>query len=134
MAGFDFSELDQLAADLGEVPEKAGPNIAKAITVSSIKVKESWQEPLKGSATLPRLPYALSFDITNLQAFGVSVIKSEIGFDKEKPQGALGNVSEYGTPTITGRGYGIAALHANEADFVKGLSVALEQTERAAGL
>lgn len=130
----DSSELDQLAADLGQVSHNAGPNVRKAITVTSLKVKTDWQAPLKGSKTLPGLPYAITFDITTFQGFGASVIKAEIGFDKDRNQGPLGNISEYGAPTITGRGYGLKALQTNESDFQKGLEIALEQAERKAGL
>ena len=129
-ASFDFSEIDQLAADLGTVADAAGPNIHSAIKGTSLGVKKAWQEPLKGSKTLPRLPYAISFDITVGQFFGVSVIKSEIGFDKDKPQGPLGNVSEYGTPTTTGRGFGLRALEQNQGDFERGLDIALKQAEQ----
>jgi len=131
---YDFTEFDQLTASFGRVPDHVGPNVNTAITGTSMGIKKAWQTPLKGSRTLPRLPYALSFDIAVGQFFGVSVIKSEIGFDKEKPQGALGNVSEYGTPSITGRGHGAAALHANEKDFVRGLEIAVELAEKEAGL
>ena len=134
MADFDFSELDQLAADLGEVPENADKNIRKAILVSSIKVKKTWQENLKGSKTLPGLVPALGFDITVGQFFGVSVVKSEIGFDKNRAQGALGNISEFGAPNITGRGFGLKSLQDNQDDFEKGLAIALEQAEKKAGL
>jgi len=135
MAGdFDFSELTQLAADLGEVADNVGPNIHTAIKGTSLGVKKSWQEPLRGSKTLGGLVPALSFDITTGQFFGISVIKSEIGFDRSKAQGPLGNISEYGSPTIAGRGYGIAALHANEEDFVRGLERATEDAEKKAGL
>ena len=134
MADFDFSELTQLAADLGEVADDAGQNIRKAITGTSMGVKKAWQEPLRGSKTLAGLVPALSFDITNGQFFGVSVIKSEIGFDKEKAQGPLGNISEYGSPTITGRGYGIKALEDNQEDFVRGLENATRDAEKKAGL
>lgn len=130
----DFSELDQLAADLGEVAKDAGPNINKAINVTAINIKKAWQEPLKGSAQLPRLPYAIGYDVSSAQLFGQSVIKAEIGFDKDKPQGPLGNISEFGTPTTTGRGYGLKALSDNEEDFAKGLEIATEQAERRAGL
>lgn len=134
MADFDFSELTQLAADLGEVGENVGPNIRKAITGTSLGVKKAWQEPLRGSKTLGGLVPALSFDITTAQVFGVSVIKSEIGFDKDKAQGPLGNISEFGSPTIAGRGYGIAALEANQEDFQRGLEKATEDAEKEAGL
>lgn len=131
---FDFSEIDQLAANLADVPREAGPNIRKAITVTSIKTKKDWQEPLKGSASLPALPYAITFDITTSRGSGSSVIKSEIGFDKERNQGALGNISEYGTPQTTGRGYGLRALQLNQDDFEAGIAIAIEQAEKKAGL
>jgi hypothetical protein len=134
MADFDFSALDQLAADLGEVAEHVGPNVRQAITGTSMGVKKAWQEPLKGSPTLPGLAWAVTFDITTFQGFGTSVIKSEIGFDKDRAQGALGNVSEFGTPTITGRGFGLKALEENQADFERGLDNALKDAEKEAGL
>lgn len=134
MPDWDFSELDQLAADLGQVADKAGPKINSAINVTSLKVKRAWQEPLKGSRSLPALPYAITYDITTFQGFGSSVIKSEIGFDKSRNQGALGNVSEFGTPNTTGRGFGLKALESNQGDFLRGLDIALEQAEKEAGL
>lgn len=134
MADFDFSELSQLAADLGQVGDKVGPNINTAITGTSLGIKKAWQEPLRGSKTLGGLVPALSFDITTADLFGQSVIKSEIGFDKSKAQGPLGNISEYGSPTIAGRGYGLAALEANQADFVRGLEIATRDAEKEAGL
>lgn len=130
MAESDFSELTRLSINLGEVAANAGENVVKAFKVTSIKTKESWQEPLKGSATLPHLPYAIDFDITS----DGRTIESEIGFNKSKRQGPLGSISEYGTPTIPGRGYGIKALEDNQADFVRGLDIALEQAEKEAGL
>jgi hypothetical protein len=133
-ADFDFSQLTQLGADLGDVGDKVGPNVRKAIIGTSMGVKKAWQEPLKGSSQLFGLPSAISFDIRTAQMFGVSVIESEIGFDKGKTQGALGNISEFGSPTIAGRGYGIAALEANQADFQHGLEEATKDAEREAGL
>lgn len=131
---FDFSELDELAADLGRVPDKAGPNVEKAMHVTSGKIRQTWREKLARSRTLPGLPGALSWDVTADASLTGSVIRSEIGFDKNRYQGPLGNISEYGTPTVTGRGFGLASLHENEADFQRGLEIAIEQAEREAGL
>lgn len=130
----DFSELDRLAADLGSVPDNAGKNIRKAVEITSLRVKRAWQQPLKGSEQLPRLPYALGYDISLARVFGTTGLHSVIGFDKNQPQGALGNISEFGTPTTTGRGFGLKALADNEDDFAKGLEIAVEQAEREAGL
>jgi hypothetical protein len=138
----DTSEVDRLARDLGDIPDIAGPLVVKALEVTSINIKKDWQEPLKGSATLPALPYAITYDIGGnvsllrnaIGGGGTNIVVSEIGFDKGRNQGPLGNVSEFGTPTITGRGYGIRALQKNEDDFERGLDIALEQAERKAGL
>jgi hypothetical protein len=122
----DFSDIDQLAADIAEVPKKAGPKIRQAVEVTSRHIKDAWRDKLTGSEHLPGLPYAVDYDITTFQGFGASVIKSEIGFDKDRPQGALGNISEYGSINNPPRGYGLAALQENIADFEKGLGIAIE--------
>lgn len=131
---FDFAELDQLAGDLGDVPKNSGPFINSALQVSSQKIQKAWQEKLRGSVMLPQLPYALSYDVTTFQGFGVSLIKSDIGFDKHRPQGALGNVSEFGTPTTPPRAFGLASLHENEADFQHGLEMAVDDALKESGL
>lgn len=128
--GFDFSEIDRLVADLGQVPDAAGKNVIKAVEGTSLGVKKAWQEPLKGSRTLWALPFAITYDVEG----DGKTVTSEIGFDKSRNQGPLGNISEYGSPTISGRGYGLAALEKNIPDFEKGLSIALEQAEKAVGL
>ena len=130
----DASDAFRLASTFERLPYDARENIVTALKVTSIKTKKDWQEPLKGSSTLPALPYAIGFDITSVIGLKNTVIKSEVGFDKDRPQGALGNVSEFGTPTVTGRGFGIAALEKNQDDFVRGLEIAVEQAERKAGL
>lgn len=128
--GFDFSEINKLAADLGQVPDNAGPFLRQAITGTSMGVKKAWQAPLKGSASLPGLAAAVTFDI---KSDGKS-IESEIGFDLSRGQGPLGGISEYGSPTIAGRGYGLKALEENQPDFIKGIEAALADALRKAGL
>lgn len=132
--GSDASELGRLAADLGKVADNAVPNIRKALDVTSGKIRKTWREKLGRSPTLPGLPGALSWDVTGEASLTGSVLQSEIGFDKQRYQGPLGNISEFGTPTVTGRGFGLASLHENEADFQRGLEIAIEQAEREAGL
>jgi len=131
---FDFTEINALAADLGKVADNAGPNIRKAVEITSLLIKRDWQAPLKGSKTLPALPYALTYDVGAKLGLGGSTVESEIGFDRGRKQGQLGHISETGSPTIAGRGYGLAALAANRADFEKGLAIALEQAQKKAGL
>lgn len=123
---FDFSELNKLAADIAAVPEKAGPNIVKAIHVTSNKVMKGWRDRLRGSATLPALPYALSYEVSSTAGLELSTIESEIGFQKGRKQAAFGHISEFGSINNPPRGFGLASLQEQLDDFEAGLAKAIE--------
>jgi hypothetical protein len=134
----DDSELRQFAADLGEVPAVAGRYIRSAVQFSAHKVDELWTAEANGQLGTRGYPPSITYDIKTFQGFGASVIQAEIGPDKERAQGALGNLIEYGGDTHGGldsrRGVGEAALERVQNDFEKGLSRALEDAEHAAGV
>ncbi len=131
---FNFDELNTLAADLGEIPRSARKNVRAALQVTARNVKDAWRGKLEGSETLPALPYAVTYDVDANKVFGVDVLRAEIGFDKSRSQGPLGNISEFGTPSTPPRGFGHAALEENQADFERGISIALDETLKEAGL
>ena len=136
MADFNFHELDRLVADLGDVPKKTGPLIRKAIEVSSLKVKKSAADSVKsGSRMWKALPRAIDYEVKTFQGFGASVFQSEIGY-KKGGAGDLGNLREFGAPKTNLAPHNDlkTALEANQDDFERGLSIAIEQAERAAGL
>jgi hypothetical protein len=118
---FDFSEIDKLAADLGEVPAKIRPNVRKAVEVTARHVKDDWRVPVSGSQSVPGGARTISYDVTS----GPDGAEAEIGPEIGGP-GALVGMLEYGTPTVGPTGYGHAALQKNEDDFVKGLEIASE--------
>ncbi|MEV7827506.1 hypothetical protein [Microbacterium enclense] len=130
MADFDFSSLDKLAADLGTVSRDTQKNVRKAVEVTARKVKDSWRDKLKGSSTLPGLPSAVSYDVKSASG----AVEAEVGFDKGRRQGALGNVSEFGTPSVGPRGFGLASLEENRGDFEDGIGIALAETLEENGL
>jgi len=137
MADFNFSELDRLAADLGDVPKQTGPLIRKAIEVSSLKVKKSAADSVKsGSRMWKALPRTIDYDILVAAGLGGSSITSEVGYNKDQGAGHLGNLREYGAPgkNLAPHNDLKTALEANQDDFERGLSIAIEQAERAAGL
>lgn len=129
----DFTELDRLAVDLGEVASNAGPFVRSAVEVTARRTRDDWRENLKGLAHLPALPYAVTYDINTFFGFGNSLIQAEIGPDKERNQGPLGNFTEFGSVNNPPRGDGHAALQRNEADFQRGLERGLADAEAAAG-
>lgn len=128
-ADFDFSEFDKLAADLGDAAD-AVPFVKKAMQVTARNVKDAWRDKLKGSQSLPALPYAVSYDV-EVTAGGV---EGEVGFDKSKNQGPLGNISEFGSINNAPRGFGLASLEENQGDFVKGIETAIDDALKKGGL
>lgn len=126
----DASEIDQLVADLGTVAATAGQYIRKAVEVSSINVKTDWSAFSKGLPHAKHFPRSITYEIKTFQGFGASIISGEIGPDKDRPQGALGNLLEYGSVNNPPRGFGASALKANESDFQRGLVAALDDAER----
>jgi len=132
---FDFSDVLKLAADLGQVPDNAGPNIRKAVEVTARNVKDTWRDSLKGSKHIPRGPSSVSYDIKGESALSGSSVTAEIGPTVGAGGvGGLVGMLEYGTPTSGPTGFGARALQENEGDFQRGLEIALQQAERKAGL
>jgi hypothetical protein len=147
----DFSELDRLAADLDEVPKAAGKFIHKAVEVTARNVRDDWRKNASGLAHARAFPFSITYDIgagynQTLGQAAVSVLSgsistarsstvtAEIGPDKTRPQGALGNLIEFGSVNNPPQGLGHAALLRNEADFQRGLEIAIRDAEREAGL
>ena len=133
MPDFDFSEIEKLAADLGEVPKGAGKFVSKAVEVSARKVKESWRDKLRGSEGLPYAARSIAYEIKGGEAIRGSTITAEIA-PRLGSQGSLVWVPEFGSLSTAPRGYGRAALQENTEDFVTGLELAVMDAQRAAGL
>lgn len=134
---FDFSEIDKLAADLGDAPRNAGENIRKAVEVSAFKIKESWRDKLKGTKRMPiaflTIDYEVNANVSIIRDLVSSVqgeadtITAEIGSRTGKKQATFVTVLEFGAPgnNLAPRGYGAGALQENQADFQEGLSKAI---------
>lgn len=85
-------KLNELAAEL----KKAGilaPTAARVqVQRSALAIKTDARHRVSGRPHLPAYPFSITYD-TALTLYGAT---AEIGPDKEKPQGALGNILEYG--------------------------------------
>ena len=120
----DFSELAKLAADLTAVPPEANKRIQKAIEVTSRGIKDDWREGAAISSSYAK-SYApsISYDLKHPGG----AIESEIGPVLGRTPGAGAGFLEEapggvdGPPTHAGRD----ALEANEADFYRGLEIAI---------
>lgn len=94
----DFTELDQLAADLGNVPANAGRNVRTAVEITARHIKDDWAKKLTGENGLPHAPRAIGYDVTSFAGFGNTVVKAEIGAERGKLQAPIVTVIEYGSP------------------------------------
>lgn len=127
----DDSALHDLAAALGEVASSAGPYVHDAVETTAIDIRDDWRAAAAGIKGMSSYPSSIGYDFTSFQGFGATVLSCEIGPDKDRRQGALGNIVEYGSPTFAPRHYGDTALEAHAEQFEELLAAALEKAERA---
>ena len=130
----DFSELMQLAADIEHGGEAISGNVRKAVQVTSHKIKEDARASVRGRKGLGHAANAITYD-TKESASGV---ESEIGYDKGRGAGKLGNLIEFGAPNSGNQlspshDLGNSLLN-NEDDFVHGLERAVDDALNASNL
>lgn len=126
---FDFSELMELAADLGDVAPATAPFVRAAVEVTSRKVKDDWR---KGANRTGLRGYAA--DVTYDMKYADGSIGSEIG-PTPGDSGSFGLVEDAGggvrsAPQHAGRD----ATRKNEPDFIKGLTKAVDDGLKKRGL
>ncbi|MFG2165519.1 hypothetical protein [Micromonospora chersina] len=118
----ESSQLDRLVAELADVPENAHGNIVKAATFTSNGIKKTARQFASGIAHAPDYPNAITYDVDDL---GVGVgVQTEIGPDKDRRQGPLGNILEYGTVNNPPYAHLGPALDRWSTDCVEGLEKA----------
>ena len=130
----EFDELMQLAADLEHGGEAISGNVRKAVQVTSHKIKEDARASVRGRKGLGHAANAITYDTTESR----SGVEAEIGYDKGRGAGKLGNLIEFGAPNsgnhlAPSHDLGNALLN-NEDDFVHGLEKAVDDALNASGL
>ena len=109
--------FDELSRVLTAASRRAPEETKKIVSKGALNIKTDWRRRWSGLAHAPALPYAVTYDVrssgTNVQA--------EIGPDKAKRQGALGNILEYGTIKNAAIPGGRPALEKEERPFLKHL-------------
>ncbi|SBT63928.1 hypothetical protein GA0070622_0896 [Micromonospora sediminicola] len=91
----DASDVNRLRAHLEQVPADAHRNLVKATEFSARGIKDTSREFASGLAHAPDYPQAITYDVDDRGAG--DGVAAEIGPEKERRQGALGNILEYGT-------------------------------------
>ena len=109
--------LDQLVIDLERVVARALPETLAVGRKAAINIKRDWAQRWSGLAQAPRLAAAITDDVAVLPG----AVTVEVGPDKGRAQGALGNLVEYGSVHNAPRPGGLPALAAEEPRVMQAL-------------
>lgn len=119
---FTITEVNQLLADMGKMDDVLKA-VRPVVTKGATNIKNDWRKRWTGHPHIPALPRAINFDVAEL-GYRLS---AEIGPDKDRPQGPLGNVIEYGTSKNAPIPGGAPALAAESPRFEKAIAEAAEK-------
>lgn len=86
-------EIRKLAADLIAAGAGAGAKAKGVVTKGALNVKNEARALIRGHPTARAYPSSITYDV---EIEGKTVV-AEIGPDKTKNQGPLGNILEFGT-------------------------------------
>lgn len=115
---FDAHELAAFTKDLEKsaaiMPAAAGAVVTKA----ALNIKNDARQRISGRPHIPAYPYSITFDDVRVNRLGAS---TEVGPDKSKRQGALGNILEYGSPGHPPIPHLGPAAEAEEPKFAKAI-------------
>ena len=89
----EIDGLNDLVRDLTAAPGRAQRKAPDVVRKGAVNVKNDAQRLISGLRHAPLYPQSITFDV---KWEGSSYV-AEIGPDKDKPQGALGNLLEYGS-------------------------------------
>ena len=93
MFRFDDSDIQGLSADIRRALVRHPDKVRAALAVSAFDIKRRARARVDGLAHAPAYPASIDFEVGRT----LLGMQAEIGPDKGKRQGALGNILEYGT-------------------------------------
>jgi hypothetical protein len=111
----DGTEL--LAADLAAAGIRLDVAASAVLAKGALNIKTDWRTNASGLKHAPAYPYSISYDIHAQPGH----LEAEIGPDKARPQGALGNLIEFGSAHNAPHLDGARALAAEEPRFYAAL-------------
>jgi hypothetical protein len=142
--GIDSSDFSRLVGDVSRLPVEAQRFLPQALEVTAGKVRDTARKNATGMEHAPAFPQSITYDFVGdshgggtLGAFiggrGARDYAIEVGPDKDRPQGALGNLIEYGSVNNAPQGIMHGALQEHEGDLARGAAKAVDDGLRAAG-
>lgn len=123
MSDFSISVdgLNALTAAITSAAEDALPLTRKALQVNAQRIKDDAKQLASGLRHAPLYPNSITYDTR----VGAGWVEAVIGPDKGRPQGALGNILEYGTSKNPPYAHLGPALDKNGPDLERGLGLVI---------
>lgn len=90
---WEYHEVEQLARSFDPILADAMPKVRAVVQKGALNIKTGAQSRVQGLAHAPAYPSAITYD-TKEQG---TTAEAEIGPDKNRRQGALGNIINYGS-------------------------------------
>ena len=90
---FDSREVRDLEQVLGQAAAGANEDVRAVVAKGALNIKRDAARRASGLAHAPAYPRSITYDVGQ----GLRGPYAEIGPDKKRRQGALGNILEYGT-------------------------------------
>lgn len=97
----DASELTAWADDIADRSVRNSKKVVASTIKAAVNIRNDVRGGLEGSRHYPQLGRALTYDV-DYKFTGAVVV--EIGYDKDLPQGPLGNIREYGSASVAPHG------------------------------
>lgn len=113
----ESSGIPELVETLTKAASRSIREVEKVVFKGAMNVKEDWRKRWSGLAHAPAIPAAIDFDIYSTP----SAVNAEIGPDKSKRQGALGNLLAFGSVNNAPVPGPIPAARAEEPRFAAAL-------------
>lgn len=89
----DISGLNELIVDLTDAPRRAQRRVVPVVLKAAANIQRDARRFSQGLSHAPMYPNSITFDAGWKRA----AFEAEVGPDKNLPQGALGNLLEYGS-------------------------------------
>ncbi len=118
-------DLDKLAEDLKQAAQKVGTAMGREVKAASERSRDEWRSTIRPHVgrRLRHVPASITYNVR----VGQGWVEGEVGPDKDKRQGALAHIVEFGTshhgPIAPARD---AVVNAEEPRFTKAVLDATE--------
>ncbi len=103
----------EVALALDKAAARSIPAVYGVVEKGALNIKEDAKQRVSGLAHASKYPSSITYDM----AYGLGSIEAEIGPDKSRRQGALGNLLEFGSVNNAPIPHMVPALRSEETKF-----------------